>query len=62
MGFEPTTTHQAQALRNDQTPMRHICFLLNETYLNIFKFNILYGRKKEGVGAKPQPMVFLHHA
>ena len=23
MGFESTTTHQAQALRNDQTPTRH---------------------------------------
>jgi hypothetical protein len=37
MGFEPTTTHQAQALRNDPTPMHPHMFLVIKTNLNIFK-------------------------
>jgi hypothetical protein len=59
MGFEPTTTHQAQALSQmPNTNAPHMYYLLNMNVFKLFKvvmFNM--GAKRRGLGAKPQPMV-----
>jgi hypothetical protein len=55
-GFRTHDQHQPSALGEAFTNAP-LCDLLNMACLKLYKVNVLIWCKKEGVGAKPQPVV-----
>jgi hypothetical protein len=62
MGFEPTTNNQAKPLSNESNTNAPPCDLLIYKPTLYYKIVCCKAGKKEGAGAKPQPVVACQNA